>query len=161
MCLEPYISWCMLPGWWLSVWEISRVQVNWDCWSSMGLPSFSSSSSFSLIQTQESPTSVHWLGVSIGICLSQLLVGPLRGQLCCPVCKHTITTVIVSGLGASPWDGSWVGPVTGLSFTQSFIHFCPWNSFRQEQFSARDFWLWDGNCIPQLDALSFYWNWTL
>jgi hypothetical protein len=22
----------MLPGWWLSVWEISGVRVNWDCW---------------------------------------------------------------------------------------------------------------------------------
>ena len=34
MCREPQISWCMLPSWWLSVWEISRVQVNLDCWSS-------------------------------------------------------------------------------------------------------------------------------
>jgi hypothetical protein len=24
----------MLPGWWSSVWEISGVQVNWDCWFS-------------------------------------------------------------------------------------------------------------------------------
>ncbi|KRY62230.1 hypothetical protein T4D_4358 [Trichinella pseudospiralis] len=28
------------------------------------------------------PTSVQWLGVSICFCLSQLLVGPLRGQPC-------------------------------------------------------------------------------
>jgi hypothetical protein len=34
MCWGPHISWCMLPGWWYSVWEISEVQVNWDCWSS-------------------------------------------------------------------------------------------------------------------------------
>jgi hypothetical protein len=34
MCWGPHISWCMLPGCWLSVWEISGVQVNWDCWSS-------------------------------------------------------------------------------------------------------------------------------
>jgi hypothetical protein len=27
-------SWCMLSGWWLSVWEILGVQVSWDCWSS-------------------------------------------------------------------------------------------------------------------------------
>jgi hypothetical protein len=28
---------CMLPDWWLSVWEISVVQVSWDCWSSYGI----------------------------------------------------------------------------------------------------------------------------
>ena len=34
MCWRPHISWYMLPAWWSSVWEISWVQVNWDCWSS-------------------------------------------------------------------------------------------------------------------------------
>jgi hypothetical protein len=34
MCWESHISWCMLPSWCSSIWEISRVQVNWDCWSS-------------------------------------------------------------------------------------------------------------------------------
>jgi hypothetical protein len=68
----------------------------------MGSLSSSASSSLSLIQPQESLISVHWLSVSICICLSQLLVGPLGGQPCqAPVCKHTITSVIVSGLGAS------------------------------------------------------------
>jgi hypothetical protein len=33
-CWGLHISWCMLPGWWSSVWEISGIQVNWDCWSS-------------------------------------------------------------------------------------------------------------------------------
>ena len=41
-----------------------------------GLPMGSPSFSFSLIQPQGSPASVHWLGVSI----FQLLVGPLGGQ---------------------------------------------------------------------------------
>ena len=27
----------MLPGWWSSVWEISGVQINWDCWSPYGV----------------------------------------------------------------------------------------------------------------------------
>jgi hypothetical protein len=31
MCWGPHISWCMLPGWCSSIWEISGVQVNWDC----------------------------------------------------------------------------------------------------------------------------------
>jgi hypothetical protein len=46
----------------------------------MGLPSSSASSILPLIQPQGSLASVHWLGVSICFCLSQLLVGPLRGQ---------------------------------------------------------------------------------
>ena len=48
----------------------------------MGLLCSSASSNLSLIQLQGSLTSVQWLGVSICICLNQLLVGPLRGQLC-------------------------------------------------------------------------------
>jgi hypothetical protein len=34
MCWGLHISWYMLPGWWSSVWEMSGVQVNWDCCSS-------------------------------------------------------------------------------------------------------------------------------
>ena len=29
-----HIIWCVLLGWWSSVWEISGIQVSWDCWSS-------------------------------------------------------------------------------------------------------------------------------
>jgi hypothetical protein len=29
----PHISWYMLSAWWSSVWEISGVQIDWDCWS--------------------------------------------------------------------------------------------------------------------------------
>jgi hypothetical protein len=57
------ISWCILPGWWSSVWEISGVQVNWDCWSSYSL----ASSIFSLIKPQDSEAAAHWLGVHICI----------------------------------------------------------------------------------------------
>jgi hypothetical protein len=46
----------------------------------MESPCFSASSSLSLIQPQVN--SEQWLGVSIYICLTQLLVGPLRGQSC-------------------------------------------------------------------------------
>jgi len=48
----------------------------------VGLPSFSASSSLSIIQPQGSLTSVHWLGINICLCLSQLLVGACRGQSC-------------------------------------------------------------------------------
>jgi hypothetical protein len=34
MCWGLHINWCMLPGWWPSVWETSGVQISWDCWSS-------------------------------------------------------------------------------------------------------------------------------
>jgi hypothetical protein len=37
MCQWPQTRSCMLPGWWLGVWEISWVWVNWDCWSSYGI----------------------------------------------------------------------------------------------------------------------------
>jgi hypothetical protein len=47
-----------------------------------GLPSFSASSSLSLIQPHGSPTSVYWLGVSASHCLTQLLAVPLIRQLC-------------------------------------------------------------------------------
>jgi hypothetical protein len=46
----------------------------------MGSPSSSASSNLSLIQSHMSPTSVQWFGVIICFCLSQLLVGPLRGH---------------------------------------------------------------------------------
>jgi hypothetical protein len=69
MCRGPHISWYMVPGWWLSVWKISGVQVIWDCWSSYGITPSSVSSSFSLIQPQGSLASVHYLGVYIHIWL--------------------------------------------------------------------------------------------
>lgn len=46
----------------------------------MWSPSFSVSSSFSLIQLQMSAASVHWLVVNICITLFQLLVGPFKGH---------------------------------------------------------------------------------
>jgi len=34
MCPGPWTSSCMLPGWWLSIWESAGFPVSWDCWSS-------------------------------------------------------------------------------------------------------------------------------
>jgi hypothetical protein len=74
-CWGPHSSWCMLPGWWLSVWEISVVKVNWDCWSSYRV-------SLLLSFFQLFPNST--IGVTIGSCtylhLTQLLVGSFRGE---------------------------------------------------------------------------------
>jgi hypothetical protein len=70
------------PSWWISViWELLGVLVSWDSWCScvFALPfSFFSPSPNS---TTGSLTSVRF-NVSICVCLSQLLVGPLRGQPC-------------------------------------------------------------------------------
>jgi hypothetical protein len=48
----------------------------------LGLP-YSASCNLSLIQPQGPQTSGQWLGVSICLCLSQLLVGPLYPFFCC------------------------------------------------------------------------------
>jgi hypothetical protein len=51
---------------------------------------------------RDSPTSGPWLGVSICVCLSQLLVEPFRGQPCwVPVYKHTIHSISNS---VRPWS---------------------------------------------------------
>jgi hypothetical protein len=68
------------------------------------------------------PQSNAWL-LSICICLSQLLVELLIGQPCdAPVCNHNMASVIVSGFGIHPWDGSQVGLVTGQPFLQSLLY---------------------------------------
>lgn len=36
MCHRPWISPCMLFGWWLSLWELWGVWVIWYCWSFIG-----------------------------------------------------------------------------------------------------------------------------
>jgi hypothetical protein len=59
MCWGPHISWWMLPGSWSSVWEISRLIET--AGRPTVLPSFSASTSFSLIQLQGSAASVHRL----------------------------------------------------------------------------------------------------
>ena len=37
VCWGPDTSWYILPGWWVSVWDISGIQVSWDCWSFYGV----------------------------------------------------------------------------------------------------------------------------
>jgi hypothetical protein len=76
LCWRPHISWCMLSVWWSSVWEISGVQVNWDCWSSCRIALLLTFFQPSLIQQGGSTASVHWLGANIYIsCLLGLSEG--------------------------------------------------------------------------------------
>jgi hypothetical protein len=58
------------------------------------------------------------VGANICIWLFQLLVESFGGQSWqIPFCEGSITSVIVSGLGASPWAGSHFWPVAGSSFS--------------------------------------------
>jgi hypothetical protein len=62
----------------------------------MGSPSSSTSSSLSIMQTQGSPASIHWLGVSICISLSQLLLGLSKDSMidcCMQVCQSISISV--------------------------------------------------------------------
>jgi hypothetical protein len=74
MCWGPKSRSCMLPGWWLSVWEISGVQDSWHSWSSYGEASSSASSSLSIIQPQGSRLQfIGWVWVSAFVSVSCLL----------------------------------------------------------------------------------------
>ena len=133
-------STCMLFGWWHSLWELPGVQVSWHCCSScvVAIPfgSFipSPNSSIGVL------TSFQWSPISNCICLTQLLIQPLRGQPCqAAVCKHNMAPVIVSGFGAYVWDESQVELVAGWPFLQSLLHVCLCICFRQEQSWVRNF----------------------
>ena len=114
MCWGSHISWCMLPGWWLSIWEISGVQVSWDCWSSYRVSLVLSFFHLSLIQPQMSPTSVHCLGVNIWIWVFHLLVVSVSHDRPLFVSPHNICSTV------RPW---------GLSLSCISISTCHWTSF--------------------------------
>ena len=83
--------------------------------------------------------------MSICICLSQVLVGPFRGQPCqAPVCKHILGPAIVQGFVVCAWDRSLGGAVSGSPFLQSLLHFfffffcfCPCIFFKHGQFLVK------------------------
>jgi hypothetical protein len=137
MCWGPHISWCMLPVWWSNVWDISGVQINWDCWSAYKAELLLSFFQLSLIQPQGSAASVHWLGVNICkyLTFSCLLGLEECGHARYP-CQYSKDLVIISGLG-TPWVGSHFGPVAGPSFPQAPFNFHTCCSFRQEQLWIR------------------------
>jgi hypothetical protein len=117
-----------------------------------GSPSSSASSSFSLIQLQE--LIIGWVQISTSDSFSYLL-GISEYILISPFfCEPSISSVIVSGLGASPWAGSHFGHVTRPCFPQAPLHFHPWSSFRQEKIWVRVLTVgWQPP--PSLNALSW------
>jgi hypothetical protein len=74
-----------------------------------------------------------------------------------PFRECSITSLIVSGLGTSPWAGSHFVPVAGSSFPQAPLCFHPCNFFRQEQLWVRDVTVgWHPH--PSFDVLSSCWR---
>jgi len=140
MCWGPHVSWCMLPGWWPSVWEISGIQVNWDCWPSYRVALLLSS--FSSFCPLVGYKYLHLtLSAACWVFRRAVMVGPF--------CERLIALVIVSGLGTSPWAGSHFGPVTGPPFLRLFSIFIPAFLSDRNNYGS-EFWLWDSNPILHL-----------
>jgi hypothetical protein len=72
--------------------------------------------------------------------------------------KHTIASVILSGLEASPFGGYQVGLITGPPFFQSLHQFCHCSALDQNYSRIAFLTVWDDKLIPPLDALSFKWR---
>ena len=102
----------------------------------MGLQFPSAPSILPLTLPYWSPTSVQWLAVNICICLSQLLVEPLRGQPCqSSVYTHNIASVLCQDLVGCACIG-WIPSLARhwVAFLSVAALFCPCVYFRQEQF---------------------------
>ena len=118
VCWGPHISWCMLPVWWSSVWEISGVQTNWDCWYSYRITLLLSFFQPSLIPQQGSAASVHWLCANICLRFFQLFVWSFLGQSWQVLfCECSTASVLMSDLGASLE----LDPTLGLSLYLLFL----------------------------------------
>jgi hypothetical protein len=121
----------------MCVWQISRVQLSWDCWSSCWIPLLSFFQPF--------PNStIGVLGfyplVRCKYLLLSLSDAYWASQRAAMLgCRYTIASVIVSSLGAAPWPGFKLGPVIGPPYAQSLLHFSPWRVFMQGQFWVRVF----------------------
>jgi hypothetical protein len=110
---------------WLVVYSLVALggPVSWYC-SFYGVAVPFSSSVLPLALSLWSPGSVWWFPMSICICISQVMVDPLREQpYQAPVSKHFLASAVVSGFGVCRWDGSLGGVVSGWPFLQSLLHF--------------------------------------
>ena len=147
MCWGPHISWCIIPGWWSGVWDISGVKINWDCWFSHRAillsffqPLFNSTTGFSsfcpFVGYKYLPLT---LSVACWVFQSTVMLGPFLWGF------HSLTNG--QALGPSPWAGSHFGPVSGPSFPQALLHFHSCSSFRQEQLWVR---VYSGMVTPYL-----------
>ena len=90
--------------------------------------------------------------MSICICLSQVLVEPLRGQpYKAPVWEHFLESVIVSGIGSADGMDPKLWVVSGWPFLQSLLHFFVLEFPLDKNNSGLKFLRWVG-------ALTLYWG---
>jgi hypothetical protein len=95
---EPWVSLCVLFGWWSSPWELTGVWPVDTVASPMGLQTPSAPLVPSPTPLSETQRSVQWLAVSICLCVCQALEEPLRRQPHqVPVSKHFLASTIASG----------------------------------------------------------------
>jgi hypothetical protein len=159
VCWGPHISWCMLPGYWSSVWEISEIQDNWDCWSSYRVtlllsffqPFPNSTTGVSSFCPLVVSKYLHLtLSAAWWVLWSVVMIGPFLWALC--------------SLNVRSWDlpSSWI-PLWDCHwpfFPQALLHFHPCSSFRQKQLWVRVLTVgWQPH--PSLDVLSSCWKWAL
>jgi hypothetical protein len=131
----------MLFGWWFSVWEPSRVQVSWHCWSSSrvsiscGLlnPPPNSSKRLRELRLMFDCGSLHMFQSAVDTASQKTF---MLGS-CLQVLQNIIK--LVSGIGSCPWNRSQVGPVIGWPFPQSLLHLCHCTPYRQDKFWVKGF----------------------
>jgi hypothetical protein len=161
MCWRPHINWCILPGWWYSVWEISEVQINLDCWSSYRV---------TVILRFYHPFPNSTTGVS-SFCQ---LVGCKYLHLILTTASWVFWSTVMIGLflwafhslsySVRPWKLPWSW-ITFWACSSTFLFsgsspFHPWSSFRQEQIWVKLLTV-EWKYPPSLVALSSCWRWAL
>jgi hypothetical protein len=131
---EPWVSPCVLFGWWSSLWELQEVWLVDTVALYLGLEIPSVSLLTSLIPPSGTRCSVQWLALSICLCIFQALAEFLRRQpYQTPVSKHFTAFTITSRFGDYIWYGSLVGQsLDGLSFSLCStlcLHISSWEYF--------------------------------
>lgn len=135
-------------SWWLNLWKLLEVHVNWHCWSSYGIVIsinyLNPSSNSSRGGPEPQYNAWLWGPASVSVDCWENLPESQARLLCA---STTIASVIVSRFGTHH-----TGPVTGCPLLQSLIRVCPCITFRQEHFwvSASFYW---SPCLPTLDDL--------
>jgi hypothetical protein len=148
-------------GWWFSLWEF------WDVWLvdivlPMELQYPSASFVFPLYYLLESPCTVWWLAVYIHICIGQVLVEPLREQLCQGSnSKPFLASSIVSRFRVCRWYGSLGGAVSGWPFLQTLFNLYVMAFPLDRNNSGLNILRWVSGLIPQLETMSIYCRWSL
>jgi hypothetical protein len=142
----------MLFGWQFNLWEPRGFRLV-DCWSSCGVPTPLQGPQSLPQLTHKSPQApcTDWLWVSSSIWVSCSRVESLTERLArlplSSITECNQISMIVSGIGACPWDRSLVGPVVAWPFPHSLLLNSPWISDRQHRF-------WVDNFVDGLVSLS-------